>query len=63
MLDEKEKQVYNKTTEITNGGVAMQCEMARQFFDMLTVITAKQKIPKEYIFKVYYIFCMVIPLL
>ena len=26
----------------------MQCEMARQFFDMLTVITAKQKIPKEY---------------
>ena len=48
MLDEKEKQVYNKTTEITNGGVAMQCEMARQFFDMLTVITAKQKIPKEY---------------
>ena len=48
MLDEKEKQVYNKTTEITNGGVAMQCEMARQFFDMLTVITAKQKIPKEW---------------
>ena len=48
MLDETEKQVYNKTTEITNGGVAMQCEMARQFFDMLTVITAKQKIPKEY---------------
>lgn len=48
MLDEKQKQVYNKTTEITNGGVAMQCEMARQFFDMLTVITAKQKIPKEY---------------
>ena len=26
----------------------MQCEMARQFFDMLTVIKAKQKIPKEY---------------
>ena len=26
----------------------MQCEMARQFFDMLTVITAKQKIAKEY---------------
>ena len=48
MLDETEKQVYNKTTEITNGGVAMQCEIARQFFDMLTVITAKQKIPKEY---------------
>ncbi len=27
----------------------MQCEMARQFFfDMLTVITAKQKYQKEY---------------
>lgn len=32
----------------------MQCEMARQFFDMLTVITAKQKIQKEYADGSYY---------
>lgn len=26
----------------------MQCEIARQFFDMLTAITSEQKIPREY---------------
>lgn len=27
---------------------AMQCEIARQFFDMLTALSAQQRIPREY---------------